>query len=136
MAIGRLPGSPAAEPTLWSRSGQDLTHRCRAIVPELMRAVGSPDCVLDGEVCALDDEGRPSFSSMQARDGPLVYYVFDLVELDGVSLLDEELVARRTRLSELVEPNDVVRISEAFDDGSGAACCSDGPGSRGHRREA
>ena len=48
----------------------------------------TPDCVLDGEVCALDEQGRSSFSVMQQGSGPLVYYVFDVLEIDGEPVLD------------------------------------------------
>src|SRR6516164_521861 len=46
---------------LWSRGGQDYAERFRAVADELPAAVRAP-CVLDGEVCALDGRGRPSFA--------------------------------------------------------------------------
>ena len=52
------------------------------------RALRTPDCVLDGEVCAIDEQGRTSFSAMQRAADPLVYYVFDLLELEGEPLVD------------------------------------------------
>ena len=64
-ATGRSPTSAAARRRLVSRNGNDLTERFRAVAKEIARAVKSPDCVLDGEVCALDEQGRPSFSAMQ-----------------------------------------------------------------------
>ena len=54
-----------AEATLTSRRGNDLTERFPGVAKEVGRAVKTPSCVLDGEVCALDDQGRASFSEMQ-----------------------------------------------------------------------
>jgi bifunctional non-homologous end joining protein LigD len=116
-AICRIRGGKA---TLTSRNGNDLTERFPTIARSLSQAAKSPDCVLDGEVCALDERGRASFSAMQQGSGPLVLFVFDLLELDGVPLLDLPLTERRTRLEALLDRrNSTVRLSEAFDDGPG-----------------
>ncbi len=109
------------ETTLTSRNGNDLTTRFAHVAKEIAKAVKTPDCVLDGEVCALDDTGRSSFSAMQqGKSGtPLVFYVFDLLELEGEPLVDLPLVERRKRLTELLDKrNRTVRLSEAFDDGN------------------
>src|SRR5438067_255957 len=108
------------ETTLTSRNGNDLTTRFEHVAKETAKAVKTPDCVLDGEVCALDETGRSSFSAMQqGKSGtPLVFYVFDLLELEGEPLVDLPLVERRKRLTELLDKrNRTVRLSEAFDDG-------------------
>jgi bifunctional non-homologous end joining protein LigD len=107
--------------TLTSRNGNDLTARFEHVAKEVAKAVKTPDCVLDGEVCALDDSGRSSFSAMQqGKVGtPLVFYVFDLLELEGEALVDLPLVERRKRLEALLDKrNRTVRLSEAFDDGA------------------
>jgi bifunctional non-homologous end joining protein LigD len=107
-----------AEATLTSRRGNDLTERFAGVAKEIGRAVKTPSCVLDGEVCALDEEGRSSFSEMQKGSDTLVYYVFDLIELEGKPLLDLPLTERRARLEKLVDRrNRTVRVSETFDDG-------------------
>jgi bifunctional non-homologous end joining protein LigD len=107
-----------AEAALTSRRGNDLTERFPGVAKEVGRAVKTPSCVLDGEVCALDDQGRASFSEMQKGAQSLVYYVFDLLELEGEPLLDKPLSERRARLEKLLDRrNKVVRFSEAFDDG-------------------
>jgi bifunctional non-homologous end joining protein LigD len=107
-----------AEATLTSRRGNDLTERFAGVAKEIGRAVKTPSCVLDGEVCALDEEGRSSFSEMQKGSDTLVYYVFDLIELEGEPLLDLPLTERRARLEKLVDRrNRTVRVSETFDDG-------------------
>src|SRR5207248_7693934 len=109
------------ETTLTSRNGNDLTARFEHVAKEIAKAAKTPDCVLDGEVCALDESGRSSFSAMQqGKSGtPLVFYVFDLLELEGEPLVDLPLVERRKRLAELLDKrNRTVRLSEAFDDGN------------------
>jgi bifunctional non-homologous end joining protein LigD len=107
--------------TLTSRNGNDLTVRFANVAKEIVKAVKTPDCVLDGEVCALDETGRSSFSAMQQGkpETPLVFYAFDLLELDGEPLVDLPLVDRRKRLTALLDKrNRTVRLSEGFDDGN------------------
>ena len=95
-------------------------------------AVRSPDCVLDGEVCALDEYGRASFSLMQQGAGTLVYYVFDLLELDrraaGRSASGGTPATARAPPRPLPQ---AVRLSEAFDDGEALLRGRAGAGSRG-----
>src|SRR3954447_20485641 len=84
-----------------SRRGNDITPR----YPELRglgRALGSHEAVLDGEIVAFGDDGRPSFQRLQgrmhlasesavrrlARTQPVAYVVFALLFLDGRSLLE------------------------------------------------
>jgi len=107
------------EATLRSRRGNDLTERFAVVAKALPAALRTPDAVLDGEVCALDESGRPSFSAMQqAKPGtPLVYEVFDVLEIDGEPLTGLPLKQRRERLEQLVIPSGVVQVSGAFDDG-------------------
>lgn len=106
--------------TLTSRNGNDLTARFPNVAKEIPKAVKTPDCVLDGEVCALDEAGRSSFSAMQQRkaETPIVYYVFDVLELEGKPVVDLPLVERRKLLEQLLDRrNKTVRLSETFDDG-------------------
>ena len=113
------------EATLVSRNDNDLTERFRSVASAVSQAVRTPDCVLDGEVCALDDEGRATFSAMQQSHGrtgaQYVYAVFDVLEIEGRSLVELPLRERRERLAELVDTRSrgarVVQVSEAFDDG-------------------
>ena len=104
--------------TLTSRRGNDLSERFADVARALERSVRTPDCVLDGEVCALDEQGRSSFSVMQQGSGPLVYYAFDVLEVDGEPVIDLPLTDRRRRLARLLDRRgDTIRFSEAFDDG-------------------
>jgi bifunctional non-homologous end joining protein LigD len=110
----------AGEARLVSRNGNDLTARFPNVAKAVPAAVKTPDCVLDGEVCALDENGRSSFSAMQqAKPGtPIVYYVFDALEIDGKPLADLPLVERHERLEQLLDRrNRTVRLSETFEDG-------------------
>ncbi|MGH3011528.1 MAG: DNA ligase D [Gaiellaceae bacterium] len=103
---------------LASRKGNDLPNRFAEVARAISRATKSPDCVLDGEVCALDEHGRSSFSVMQQGSGPFVYYAFDVLEVDGEPVIDLPLTERRRRLASLLDRRgDTVRLSEAFDDG-------------------
>jgi bifunctional non-homologous end joining protein LigD len=117
-AIGRVSGGEA---TLTSRNGNDLTGRFANVAKELPKALKTPGAVVDGEVCALDEQGRSSFSAMQqGKPGtPIVYYVFDLLEVDGEPLLDRPLTERRARLDKLLDRRSrTIRLSETFDDGA------------------
>jgi bifunctional non-homologous end joining protein LigD len=117
-AIAYVRGS---ETTLVSRNRNDLTSRFASVATAISRATKSPDCVLDGEVCALDESGRSSFSAMQqGKPGtPIVYYAFDVLEIDGEPLVELPYVDRRKRLEQLLDKrNRVVRLSETFDDGN------------------
>jgi bifunctional non-homologous end joining protein LigD len=114
-AIITLAGGEAE---LTSRNGKSLTARFASVAKAVEQAVRTPDCVLDGEVCALDDQGRASFSAMQQSSGPLVLYVFDVLEVDGKPTVGLPLTERRERLEQLLDKrNRTVRISEGFEDG-------------------
>jgi bifunctional non-homologous end joining protein LigD len=106
------------DPNLRTRRDQDYTERFAAVARELPRALRTSDCVLDGEVCAIDEQGRTSFSAMQKGGYPLVYYVFDLLELEGMPLIDLPFVERRKRLNGILDRrNRTVQLSETFEDG-------------------
>ncbi|ABF39784.1 ATP dependent DNA ligase [Candidatus Koribacter versatilis Ellin345] len=114
-----------------SRNGNDLTNA----YPELHDIGGSISAqraILDGEIVALDGEGRSSFSLMQQRTGigeggrrtgkgnaniPVQYYAFDLLYLDGYDLTHVSLEDRKRVLSEIISPSDVLRVSDSFDEG-------------------
>jgi bifunctional non-homologous end joining protein LigD len=110
--------------TLESRTGKDLT----GAYPEVGAAVagqGVGDLVLDGEVVAFDGE-QTSFGRLQQRLGvarpspalvgayPVVYCVFDVLEIHGADVRREPLVERRARLAETIEPGPALALSEAW----------------------
>jgi bifunctional non-homologous end joining protein LigD len=97
-----------------SRNANDVT----ASYPELRalnRALSSHHAILDGEIVAFDEQGRPSFGRLQSRmhvssesaarrrakEVPVAYVVFDLLWLDGHPLLELPYAERRARLLEL-----------------------------------
>jgi len=94
---------------LRSRNDHDFNVRFPSIARGL---AGMPDeTVLDGELVALDDEGRPSFNALQnygASSRSIVYYVFDVMVLTGHDVRGEPLDARR----ELLEQKIVPRLEE------------------------
>ncbi|MEO6244662.1 MAG: non-homologous end-joining DNA ligase [Opitutaceae bacterium] len=87
---------------LWSRNHRPLS----ADYPEIVAALQKLKCrnaTLDGEIVALDADGRSRFQLLQGRNrtggkAPLVYYLFDLMHRDGKSLLDAPLEERRAQL--------------------------------------
>jgi DNA ligase D-like protein (predicted ligase)/DNA ligase D-like protein (predicted 3'-phosphoesterase) len=99
---------------LQSRTMRDITAQYPEI-GRLGRELGSRECVLDGEVVALDEQGRPSFGRLQGRMHlgsesavrrkmqavPVTYMAFDLVYLEGHSTMGLGYVERRALLSEL-----------------------------------
>ncbi len=81
------------------------------------------NAVFDGEIVVLNDKGLPDFGDLQnwrsEADGHLVLYVFDVLWLEGFSLLDVELSERRKILNTLDLPNNTIKRSENFEaDGS------------------
>jgi len=92
---------------LWSRNGKDMTHKMASLARAVERLPGIENGWLDGEVVALQPDGRTSFSALQAalsegRDRDLVYYLFDVPYLNGVDLTDEPLQARKAKLAMLL----------------------------------
>ena len=129
--VSRVSGSEAE---LRTRKDQDYTARFANVAKELAKALKTPDCVVDGEVCALDEEGRPSFSAMQQgkHETPIVYYLFDLLEVDGEPVVDLPLEERRERLEQLLDRrNRTIRLSESFDDGQALLAAAEQQGLEG-----
>lgn len=109
---------------LESRTGNDLT----GTYPEVGAAVASQrarSLVLDGEVVAYEGD-QTSFGRLQQRLGirtpsaalvannPVVYCVFDLLELDGADLTERPLVQRRALLGKAIRPGAALQVSEAW----------------------
>jgi bifunctional non-homologous end joining protein LigD len=104
---------------LLSRRGLDATPSFPAIAGEL-RGQSQKQLVLDGEIVALDDAGRPSFQHLQNRGNnpqiPILYYVFDLLYLDGYDLQAVPLEHRKTALEAAVTPSERIRLVEYFEE--------------------
>jgi DNA ligase D-like protein (predicted ligase) len=89
---------------LRSRHDNDFSRRYPAVVRGLAKIPN--ETVIDGEIVALDDQGRPSFNALQnfTPGTQIVYYVFDVMMLAGRDVTAEPLESRRARLEEDVVP--------------------------------
>jgi len=112
---------------LVSRNQNDLTSEFHEIAKELSD-VPVESAIFDGEIVALDEEGRSSFSLMQQRTGltkpgkgrgpkdlnvPIVYYVFDLLYLGGYNIMRVPLEQRKELLSQIIPRGDgLLRYSD------------------------
>jgi len=112
---------------LVSRNQNDLTGQFSELqsLPKLIKA---QTAVLDGEIVALDEQGRPSFSLMQQRTGirqgnrhtaarrdvPIMYYVFDLLYLEGYDLRRVSLEQRKEVLAQIATSGDLLRYSDHY----------------------
>jgi bifunctional non-homologous end joining protein LigD len=112
---------------LVSRTQNDLTAQFSELgtLPQFVKASRA---ILDGEIVALDDEGRPSFSLMQQRTGfqagkrrlprregvPVIYYAFDLIYADGFDLRRVALESRKQLLQERIENSGVIHFSDHY----------------------
>jgi bifunctional non-homologous end joining protein LigD len=113
---------------LVSRNQNDLTSQYSDL-QDLPAFVGAKTAVMDGEIVALDEQGRSSFSLMQQRTGfrdrrkrfapqpgiSVLYYAFDLLYLDGYDLRRVPLEQRKRALTSILTgPSDVIRQSDHF----------------------
>lgn len=102
--------------SLISRNGNDLRARF-AGVADAVADLPADECVVDGEVVALDEEGRSSFQLLQGLEmggskSPVCFYVFDLLQLNGKSLIGLPLTARKELLSGICgDMGDPIRYS-------------------------
>jgi bifunctional non-homologous end joining protein LigD len=92
------------EARLRTRTGLDWTDKFSSIAEA---GAALPDCIVDGEVCALDDHGATHFSALQAAlsDGDtqsLIFFAFDLLWLSGVDLRGEALSERKALLETML----------------------------------
>lgn len=90
--------------TLKTRKGLDWTAKFPAIAKA---ATALPDAIIDGEICALDEQGAPDFAALQAalsegQTDNLVYFAFDLLFAGQEDLRERPLVERKDRLSILL----------------------------------
>jgi bifunctional non-homologous end joining protein LigD len=105
---------------LWTRGQQDAARYFGPFL-EPPTWISAKQAIVDGEVIALDDRGEPDFALLQERikgrsrggtANPFVYEVFDLLFLDGKSLLDEPLGVRRRLLTDVLRPDPRVLLTE------------------------
>ena len=113
---------------LFSRNQNDLTPRYPEL-RDLPQFINAKTAILDGEVVALDEQGRASFTLMQQRTGfrpggkraaqkadvPVLYYVFDLLYLDGYDWRRMPLLERKRKLKSIVKAGDSLRYSDHYE---------------------
>ncbi|MEX3984300.1 DNA ligase D [Paraburkholderia sp. EG287A] len=105
---------------LITRGGHDWTERLPHLHRELDR-LNVKEVWLDGEIVVLSPTGRPDFNALQnafdhRRTASIIYFIFDLMWLDGVDLRPLPLKERRRRLARILRDRDSehIRFSEAF----------------------
>ena len=125
----RVLGSKNGAARLLSRNGNDLS----TCFPEVIRALSAlpfSRLVLDGEIVALDNSGRPSFQRLQQRarlsreldirhatvENPVTYFAFDLLGFDEYDLRPLPLSERKALLKRLLPPAGVIRFLDHFED--------------------
>src|SRR6202022_1922242 len=91
---------------LLTRTGLDWTHKYPAITAALS-ALPAKQAYLDGELCGITRDGKTSFSLMQTASDmgnadPLVFFLFDLLYLDGEAISAAPLCERKERLRDLL----------------------------------
>jgi len=112
-AVGRKSGRSAQ---LWSRNQKDFSRRFPGVLTALQELPGNT--VIDGEIVALDQHGKPSFNLLQgfSEAAGIVLYAFDLLMLHGNDIRCWPLEKRRERLHEIARRlPPVIRYSERFD---------------------
>jgi bifunctional non-homologous end joining protein LigD len=96
---------------IYSRRSADLTKTYPSVAAAA-RTIRAADAVLDGEIVALDADGRPSFQALQHRSlaerFSIAYYAFDIVERDGTDLKREPLEVRRRHLRDVVRGSGIL----------------------------
>ncbi len=114
---------------LVSRNQNDLTPRYPEL-KDLPKFIKAKQAVLDGEVVALDPDGRSSFSLMQQRTGfrlggrraatnadvAVLYYAFDLLYLDGYDWRHVPLEERKRKLASILSIGDSLRYSDHYEE--------------------
>jgi bifunctional non-homologous end joining protein LigD len=110
---------------LKTRKGLDWTKRF-GVVAKAFEDL--PDCIIDGEIVALDDHGAPDFAALQAalsedKTENLAFFAFDLLFLDGEDWREQPLLARKERLAALLRDDAdgvTLRYVEHFESGGEA----------------
>jgi bifunctional non-homologous end joining protein LigD len=103
---------------LYSRNG----HTFDKAYPKVFTALSSitSNAVIDGEVVVFDESGKPSFQRLQNYESrskhTIQYYVFDIIELNGKSLVDLPLIERKEILKKILPESNVIRYCDHVED--------------------
>ncbi len=103
---------------LYSRNGLSFSEDYPVVFEELKKI--RKRVVLDGEIVALDAKGKPAFQLIQQyaknQDGPICYYVFDCLEVNGKSIENKPLLERKKILREMLPNSDVIVYCDHVDE--------------------
>jgi bifunctional non-homologous end joining protein LigD len=114
-----------------SRNQIDMTPQYPELV-NIPKQIDAKEAILDGEIVALDENGRPQFQLLQnklrirsgsytkARSAQLVYFAFDLLYLDGYDVMACPVVERKAKLEQILRPSDFLKYSDHLE-GEGEA---------------
>jgi bifunctional non-homologous end joining protein LigD len=106
-----------------SRNQIDMTPQYPELA-DVAKQIDAKEAILDGEIVALDQDGRPRFQLLQPRvgrksgiaalrgQGHIVYYVFDLIYVDGYDLMPCPVVKRKEVLARILKPASFIKLSE------------------------
>ena len=130
-----------SEVVIYTRNGHDWTRQFKVILPPL-QALTKGSALIDGEIVAIDSQGRTNFSMLKtgiAAGMPLKFYAFDLLELNGEDLSNRPLLQRKERLEALLgtrDPGDSLQFSSHIVDHgkTGVRCHVRGRPRRRHRQ--
>lgn len=102
----------------YSRNGIDFKERFPVIYNALQKI--KHNCVLDGEVVLLNNKGLPDFQKLQNYESnldlPLIYYVFDILSLDGKDMKELALIDRKEILKELLDENELIHYCDHIEE--------------------
>ncbi|NPV70920.1 MAG: ATP-dependent DNA ligase [Firmicutes bacterium] len=99
--------------TLQSRNLRDITSEFPGLAG-IHRRISGGRATLDGEIVVMKG-GRPSFQALQHREEPPVYVAFDILSLNGKSLLEQPFGERRRVLEDSVQPGGDIILSSTFE---------------------
>jgi bifunctional non-homologous end joining protein LigD len=102
---------------LRSRNNRSFNDKYKSIVDALSE--WPLNAVLDGEIVVLSEEGKADFGALQnwpSQEGKLVYYVFDLLWLERINLMDEPLEVRREILRKIFPEHGPIRYSHSIEE--------------------
>lgn len=113
----------AGKPHFWSRNGLPLEQKFAAIAKAVSKLkLGS--MVLYGEIVAVDENGIPRFQLLQGFQkqptAPTLYYVFDLLWIDGADVTGKTILERRARLEKILKPAVGIQLG-SYVEGEGKA---------------
>jgi bifunctional non-homologous end joining protein LigD len=112
-AISYLSGGDV---NIRSRNNKDFNKKFYPVLNALKD--WNINAVVDGEIIVVNDKGLPDFNALQEwrseADGQLIYYLFDLLWLEGYDLTGVELEQRKEILSSIIPADSIIRVSENF----------------------